>query len=199
MNKITPEIKLSSGEVYPIRRNRHILVEIEKVRAQDILTAEENKQFTLMQDAQNNLDRIAKRVAELEKEYYENFDDEIGEKYEKAKAQYNKVLNETIEVTSDTSVLDKISNELSSRMTFIVKEALRYNENGDIIRSTEEANEIWYQFVDEVGRVSVNEWTTLVFTYLSGADNDEEIPFVEMRRQAQEKKASMRKGIARVI
>lgn len=198
MAVMTPEIRLENGNSYTIRRNRIILCEIDKVRANKILNAEENKEFALIQDMGEKLNRIAKRVEELEAQYYESFDDEVGKIYEKAKAEYEKILTKTVELSS-SGVIEKIQNETTNKMEKVIIESIRYDVDGDEIRTEEEAKEIWLQYKAEVGNTIADEWLVYAFNYLAGSEGEEDVdPFVKMQKEKREKKALLKAGISKV-
>lgn len=198
MAVMTPEIRLENGNSYTIRRNRIILCEIDKVRANKILSAEENKEFALIQDMGEKLNRIAKRVEELEAQYYESFDDEVGKIYEKAKAEYEKILTKTVELSS-SGVIEKIQNETTNKMEKVIIESIRYDIDGNEIRTVEEAKEIWLQYKSEVGNTIADEWLVYAFNYLAGSEGEEDVdPFVKMQKEKREKKALLKAGISKV-
>ena len=200
MSKMIPTIKFENGEKYEIKRNRHILVEIDKLREDKVLTDEENSNYVLLQDKYARLEKLAKRVKELEDKYYESFDDKDAEVYERAKAHYDVILRETTEFEITTKgVNEKIQRATLNKVEMLIINALTLDENGNTIRPHDEAEAIWCSYVDEVGHETAKEWLLYAFNYLSGNDgaNDDD-PFIAEQRAKAERKANMRKGIAKV-
>jgi hypothetical protein len=200
MHKNIPTIKFENGEKYEIKRNRHILIEIEKMRGDNVLTDEESQNYVILQDKYSRLEKLAKRVKDLEDKYYETFGEDDGEIYERAKAHYDLMLRETTEFEISTKgVADKIQRATINKVEALVINALTMNELGETIRTRDEADSIWCSYVDEVGHETAKEWLLYAFNYLSGNDgaNDSD-PFIAEQKAKAERKANMRKGIATV-
>ena len=200
MRNIIPTLCFENGEKYEIKRNRHILVEIEKMRDDTVLTDEENQNYVVLQDKYSRLKKLADRVKELEDKFYETFDEKDGEIYERAKAHYDVMFRETTDFEISTrGVVEKIQRATINKVEALVINALTMNEKGDTIRTHDEADEIWCSYVDEVGHETAKEWLLYAFNYLSGNDgaNDDD-PFIAEQKAKAERKANMRKGIAKV-
>ena len=87
-----------NGKEYTIKRNRYLKAKFdEMVDKNSTMSNEEQKSYALLEEKYARLEKLALRVKELEDAYYEDFDDEAGALYEKAKAQYEKLLNETVD------------------------------------------------------------------------------------------------------
>ena len=199
MEKFVPTIELENGERYEIHRSRYIIKEIERVQKNSSLTDEDSKNYAILQDKYERLRKLAERVKELEDEYYEEFDSEVGEKLEKAKIFYDKLFAETAEFEIATNgVANKANRETINKIEGIVITALTFGANGAEIRPRDKAEEIWCAFVDERGHEAAQEWLIYAYNYLSGSDggNDTD-PFVKQARAKQEQKASMRRGISK--
>lgn len=199
MIKTIPTIKLENGAVYEIKRNRHIIVEIEKMQKNKGLTDEDNQNFVILQDKYNRLEAIAKRVKELEEKYFETFSEADGEIYNRARSEYERILADVTAFEIKTDGLNaRIQRESINRIEKIVIDALTRDDRGNEIRTCEEATEIWCTFVDEIGHESAKEWLAYTFNYLSGNDgaNDDD-PFVVAQREKAHQRANMRRGISR--
>ena len=199
MEKFVPTIELENGERYEIHRSRYIIKEIERVQKNSSLTDEDSKNYAILQDKYERLRKLAERVKELEDEYYEEFDSEVGETLERAKVAYEKLFAETAEFEIATKgVANKANRETINKIEQIVITALTFGANGAEIRDRKSAEEIWCTFVDERGHEATQEWLIYAYNYLSGSDggNDTD-PFVKQARAKQEQKASMRRGISK--
>jgi hypothetical protein len=76
--------------------------------------------------------------------------------------------------------------------------ALQIGEKGEVIRTYEEAEEIWCSFVDEVGNNAASEWLLYMVNYVAGNDADEENPFVaQAKAKAEQRAENMKKRIAK--
>lgn len=200
MSKIIPTIELENGKTYEIKRNRHILVQIDNMRHDSKISDTENQNYTLLQEKYLRLEKLAKRVQELEDEYYKDFDDRAGALYEKARIQYEKVLRETTEFEISTDgVVNKIRRELINSVEQLIINALTINDKGETIRSNAEANEIWCTYVDQIGHQAAQEWLLYAFNYLSGNDGDNDSnPFVMAQKDKALQKTKLKQGIAKV-
>lgn len=199
MRDIIPIIELENGERYEIRRSRFALCEIDRMRENSSLSGDESRNFALLQEKYNRLEKFAKRVAELEDEYLADFDEEKRVVYERAKEQYEKMLAEVtaFEVSTD-GVANKAQKETIDKMEQLVVSILCVDDKGNAVRSRSEAEDIWCRFVDKIGRESAREWLYYAFEYISGNGEVEEAdPFVKARREKAEQKAQMRKGIVK--
>ena len=198
MIKTIPTIKLESGEKFEIKRNRHIIAEIDKMQHDKALSDEDNQNFVILQDKYGRLETISKRVKELEAQYFETFATEDGEIYNRARAEYERVLADVTAFEIKTDGLNaRIQRESINRIEAIVINALMNDERGNNIRSHEDAEEIWCTFVDEIGHESAKEWLAYTFNYLSGNDGENDDPFVVAQREKINRKANMRRGISK--
>ena len=184
------------GKRYEIKRNRYLQAEFDKITNQNSsLTEEEEKSFVLLQDKYANLERIAKRAKELEDKYYETFDEEAGKLYERAKAEYNKTLNSVVEFeTMQKGIAQKVQNVGLSNAEQIVIRALQIDTDGKEIRTVKEANDIWCDYVDQVGKQTASNWLLYFVSYITGKDEDDD-PFVAQAKAKAEQRANMKKGL----
>ena len=184
MANLIPTITLENGNIYPIRRTRKILLDIEELQGRTSLTDEETKAYALLQDKYAKLERLSARVIELEEKYYESFDDADKAIYDRAKAAYDTLLDETITFELSTNGLTaKIQKDTLDKVEIVIINALCYNEMGETVRTREEATKIWCSFVDEIGKESASEWALYAFNYLTGADGgNENDPFINQAK-----------------
>jgi hypothetical protein len=199
MREIIPVIELEKGERYEIRRSRYALCEIDRLREVSALTDDDSRNFALLQEKYNRLEKFALRVAELEEEYLVDFDEEKRVIYERAKEQYEKMLAEvTAFEVATNGVANKAQKDTVDKMESLVISILCFDDQGATVRTREEAEDIWCRFVDKIGRENAREWLYYAFEYISGSSEVEETdPFVKSRREKAEQKAQMRKGIVK--
>ena len=196
MSRMIPTIYVD-GNSYEIKRNRYILCEIDKFRQKSVLTEDEQKSITILQDKYARLEKLARRLKELEDCYYTDFDDEIGAKYEKAKALYNELYADVADYEVKAQpALAKSQKAALDRMEQLVIFALTINStNGETIRTRTEAEDIWCHFVDEIGRENAAEWLTYAFAYLSGQDEENTDAFFVAAREKSKQAMNLRRGI----
>lgn len=192
-----PTITLENGNTYVIRRTRHILLDIEEMQGSTSLTEEDNKNFAILQDKYARLEKLSKRVKELEDKYFETFDEADEAIYARAKAQYEMLYAETIEFELKTDgVANKVQKETLNKIELVIIQALCYDNLGNTIRDYGEAEKIWCEFVDFVGKEYATEWLLYTFNYLTGADEGvDNDPFMTQAKAKAEQKANMKKGI----
>jgi hypothetical protein len=163
-----------------------------------VLTEEEQKSIAILQDKYARLEKLALRLKELEDKYFDTFDNLDGEKYYKAKTIYEEMFEDTVECEAKAQgALRKSQKVAIDRVEQLVIYALTIDyKNGETIRTTEEATEIWCKFVDEIGNDTAVEWLTYVFQYLNGADEENNDTFFVAARKKAEQSMNMRRGIA---
>lgn len=188
------------GKTYEIERNRYLQAELNKITEEnEDLSAEEEKSYALLQDRYARLEKLAKKVAELEDAYYENFEEDIRVVYERAKAQYEKMYEETVDFeVSQNGVAKKVQKVAIDNAEKVVVKALQIDNKGNKIREEQEALDIWCAYVDEVGRNSAVEWLLYFVNYLSGNDKVEDDPFVSQAKAKAEQRANMKKGVLKM-
>ena len=196
MSRMIPTIFVD-GKSYEIRRNRYILCEIDKFRQTAVLTDEEQKSIAILQDKYARLEKLARRLKELEDCYYNDFDDEIGARYEKARALYNELYADAAEYEAKAHpALAKSQKAALDRMEQLVIFALTINStNGETVRTHAEAEDIWCHFVDDIGRENAAEWLTYAFSYLSGQDEENTDAFFVAAREKSKQAMNLRRGI----
>lgn len=189
-----------NGTEYVITRNRYLQAKYEElVEESSTLTKEEQKSYALLEEKYQRLEKLALRVKELEDKYYEYFNEEAGALYEKAKAQYDKLLNETVDFElKQNGIANKVKQSAINNSEQLLIASLQLDNNGNQIRTVEEATEIWCSYVDEVGKSSAVEWLLWFVNYITGNDKVEDDPFVAQAKAKAEQKENMKKGLKKV-
>lgn len=111
MSKIHPYFEID-GNRYEFKRNRHLIAILDEIRREAKATDEEQRQYTKLLELQGKVERLAERKAEIEEEYYVDFDEENGELLEKCETAYNKAVSEYIEYEIATGITDKMQKEI---------------------------------------------------------------------------------------
>lgn len=184
------------GKKYEIKRNRYLQAEYDRIVSESSgLTEEEEKSFALLQDKYAGLERLAKRTKELEDKYYQTFEEKDGELYNRAKAEYDKVLKSVIEFEAmQKGIAQKVQNVGLSNAEMVLIRALQIDTSGQEIRSEVEANNIWCSYVDQVGKQTASNWLLYFISYITGKDEDDD-PFVAQAKAKAEQRANMKKGL----
>lgn len=188
-----------NGQKYEFKRNRFLLSELDKMKDSRALTNEDEHNFAKLQDMYARLERLAKRVKELEEKLYETFDKADEEIYKRAKAHYDEMFDEVSAFEFEANgVIAKAQKASLDRAEQLVLIALQRGEKGEIVRTYAEAEDVWCSFVDDVGKNVASEWLLYMVNYFAGNDADEENPFVAQAKAKAEQRANMKKGIKKV-
>lgn len=189
-----------NGNTYEIIRTRYLQAEFNRISEENKeLSPEDEKGYALLQDKYARLEKLSNRVKELEDKYYESFDDADGELYEKAKAQYDKVYQETIDFELNLNGIAKRVQKIAiDNAEKILIRALQIDKEGKEIRTYKEAEDIWCSYVDEVGKNTAVEWLLYFVNYVTGNDSVEDDPFVAQAKAKAEQKANMRQGLKKI-
>ena len=189
----------TNGKKYEIKRNRYLQAELEEIKSnneESTLSAQEQKNYAILQDKYSTLEKLAKKVKELEDKFYEKFDEKAGELYDRAKSYYDKVFAETAQFeVEQNGISQKVQKEAIDSAERLVIVALQKDEKGATIRSEEEATNIWCSYVDEAGQQTAIEWLMYFVNYVVGNDSVESDPFVAQAKAKAEQRANMRKGL----
>ena len=189
-----------NGNTYEIIRTRYLQAEFNRISEENKeLSPEDEKGYALLQDKYARLEKLSNRVKELEDKYYESFDDADGELYDKAKAQYDKVYQETIDFElSLNGIAKRVQKIAIDNAEKVLIRALQIDKEGKEIRTHKEAEDIWCSYVDEVGKNAAVEWLLYFVNYVTGNDSVEDDPFVAQAKAKAEQKANMRQGLKRI-
>lgn len=189
-----------NGNTYEILRTNYLLVQFEKIKQENHgLTAEEEQSLAILQDKYLRIERLAKRVLELEQKFYETFSEADEEIYNRAKAHYEKEYADVVKFEAEQNGISvKAQKNAVDNARRVVIKALQVDNKGNSIRTQEEATEIWNSFVEENGIEGETEWLTWFINFLTGRDKVEDDPFVAQAKAKAEQKAQMKKGILKV-
>ena len=195
--RITPYFELGKQR-YEIKRNRYLIAKLDEIKNENnIISSEDEQNIVKLQDKYSTLERLAKRVKELEDNYYETFDADDEAIYKRAKSHYDDVLDEVtrfeIETNGAMARAQQAGVDNAEKLVII---ALQKDDNGETIRTAEEAEEIWCSYVDKVGKSTAIEWLLYMVNYISGSDGEEEENlFISQAKAKREQKANMKNGI----
>lgn len=181
------------GQRYEIKRNRYLQAEFNDLKAEMQMTEDEQIAYAKETDFQNRLEKLLKRKEELYEKYLETFDEKDEEIYNKACIAYDKFIEENGKIQSIASKQQKKMVDIGEKL--IIK-SLQINEKGEKIRTSEEATDIWCNFVDDIGEYVAMEFIAFTLNYIVGTDEDAENPFLTQAKAKVEQKANMKKGLS---
>lgn len=199
MSKIYPYFDLD-GKRYVFRRNRALMLVLEEIREKNEATDEQQRQYAKLLELNDKVMKLSARKAELEEQYYEEFDDAVGELLVKCETAYKKVAEEYIEYEIKTKISATMERATLNSAELFVIEALQLDEKGNRIRNGKEAEAIWCSYVDEVGEQVAKQFLVLLVNHISGADEDtgDNDFFTQAKEKAEERANNRRNGLKRV-
>lgn len=182
------------GKRYEIKRNRYLQAEFDKMKGEKQFDDDEELEYVREQELQDKLEKLSKRKNELYDAYLETFSSEDEEKYNKACVAYDKLLEQ---LSNSKGITAKKRNEMIDMGEALIIKSLQINDEGEAIRTEEEAKEIWNDLVAENGAMFRIEFIVFTINYIMGNDEETENPFIAQAKAKAEQKANMRKGIAK--
>lgn len=191
--KITPFFTLN-GTRYEIKRTRYILAEYDRLGEESQLSNEDKENAIKAQTLMADIQKYAEKTDELEKKYFETFDDEDERKYLKAKALRDNTIQELAKLeaeTGSTSRLQKAGVDLLEKIA--IKALAEQYFSFDEVK----ARSVWEQYVDTIENKSeIVEWLSAMSECLFQDENEaEENSFLsQMRQKAQERAENRRKA-----
>ena len=183
------------GARYDIKRNRYLQAEFDEMKKSRSFSDDEELEYVREQELSEQLDKLSKRKDELYDKYLETFDEEDEAKFNKANMAYDILLQKLAE---SKGVIAKKRKELIEIGEALIIKALTMNDNGETIRTQNEAEHIWARFREEFGEVTKMEFVIFTINYIVGNDDDDmQNPFIAQAKAKAEQKANMKKGIAK--
>lgn len=183
-----------NGKSYEIKRNRYLQAEFDEMRSGLEMTDEEQVAYAKEQDFDARLEKLRVRKDELYEKYLETFDEADEDKYNKALAAYNRLIDEA---GSMESISGKQRKQMLDMGEKLIIKALQINAKGETIRTDDEANNIWASFVEENGKLTAIQFVMYTINYIVGGDEDIENPFIAQAKAKAEQRANMKKGIVK--
>ena len=186
-----------NGNTYEIKRTNYLVEEFTRIKNENKdLNIEDNQKLHMLTEKTARLEKLSKRVVELEDKFYETFDPKDEELYKKANEYFEKEYAEAVRFELELNGLTEKATQVGrNNATKLVIKALQVNHKGDTVRTEQEAKDIWNSYVEEVGLENSNEWLSCFLNFVTGRDEIDENPFVTQAKAKAEQKANMRKGI----
>ena len=184
-----------NGTRYTIKRTRYLQAEFDEIKKSRSFNDGEELEYVREQELTDQLEKLTKRKEELYDKYLTTFDDADQAMYEKARMAYDILL---VKLSETRGVTAQKRKELIEIGELLIVKALQVNENGDKIRSEQEAIDIWEMFRVEFGDAVKIEFVIFTINYIIGNDDDDNVnPFIAQAKAKAEQKANMKKGIAK--
>jgi hypothetical protein len=184
-----------NGKKYEIKRNRYLQAEFDEMKNDLEMSNEEQISYSNQLEMEDKIRKLSERKDELYNKYIETFSDEDLEMYEKANKAYNVFIEQYSEMQNIVGKQRKAMIDIGEKL--IIK-ALQIDNEGNKIRSEEEATTIWEDFVVEYGQYTSMEFVIFTINYIIGNDDEIENPFIAQAKAKAEQKANMKKGIQKV-
>lgn len=197
--KLYPYFEVN-GERYDFHRSRFLIVELEKIRESAEVADDDQKNVVKLQEMYRRVAKLKQCAEELFDEYCETFSDEAEEKYERANAKYNELLDQTMDFELNSNdALHRLNKTVIDNAEKLVVIALQRDDKGEVIRSKEEAEKIWCAYVDDVGQKVAQEWLNAFVEHISGNDEQEDDnPFLAQAKARAEQASNRRAGLAKI-
>lgn len=184
-----------NGTRYTIKRNRYLQAEFDEMKKSRQFNDDEELEYVREQELTEQLEKLSKRKNELYDKYLDTFDEEDEAKYNKARMAYDILL---VKLSETKGVTAQKRKELVEIGEALIIKALQIDDNGNTIRTHEEAKDIWDSFREEFGEVTKVEFIVFTINYIIGNDDDDTVnPFIAQAKAKAEQKANMKKGIAK--
>ena len=179
-----------NGKRYEIKRTRYLMAEFDKQKSEIELTADEEVQIAKEEEKSNALEKLSKRKEELYDKYLETFDEGDYEVYNRACSAYDRLLDEIGKLENVSAKHRQKTIDVAER---IIIRSLQLNEDGEEIRTADEANDIWCAYVDEFGKIAAMQFVVFAANYIVGNDEENENPFVAQAKAKAEQRAQKRR------
>lgn len=189
MERIIPFFEVD-GKRYEIKRTRYLLAEYDKLSNNAELSKEDRANAVKAQSLIADVQKYGEKMKELEKVFWETFDDVDERKYLKAKELYEKALDELtrLEVESgSTTKLQKAGIDILEKIA-IMGLSEQYDMDYD------KAQNLWEKYVDIIGKENAVEWLSGMSECLFASDDEvDENSFLAQMRTRRENKANIRR------
>lgn len=198
--KLSPFFEVN-GNRYEIRRSRFLMVELEKIRESSNVADDDQKNIVRLREKYDRLAMLKQRADELYNIYLESFSDEAQAMYEKAQAAYDKLFEEVSQFELNSNdLLHRLNKTVIDNAENLVIIALQRGDNGKVIRSKEEAENIWCAYVDEVGQKVAQEWLNALIEHITGEDEraDDNSFLAQAKARAEQQAENRKAGLAKI-
>lgn len=197
--KLAPYFEVN-GNRYEIHRSRYLMTELEKLSESSNIEDDAGEKLVKLREQALKLDKIKRRSEELYDAYLETFSPEAEELYKRAQAEYEKLFNEVMPQLGKNGVLNRVKKAGVDNSEKLVITALQRDESGKVIRSKEEAEEIWGSYVDEVGQEIAEEWLDAFTLHITGKDEQESDNsfLAQAKARAEQQSENRKQGLAKI-
>lgn len=182
------------GKKYVIKRTRYLQAEFDEMKRRASIDDNDDIEYIREKELIEQANRLGERKEELYEKFLETFSDEDEAKYNKACEAYDKLL---VRLSETKGVIAKNRRQMMDIGVEIILKSLQTNEDGETIRTEDEAKNIWHDFRVEFGDMIVNDFIIFTLNYIIGNDEENENPFIAQAKAKAEQKANMKKGISK--
>lgn len=195
MEKLKP-IFTVNGKDYEIKRTRALMVEFQKLSKQNRLAEEDANNYLEIQNTFNELQEELELVGEKMKEAREEYLDDPTNAEKKAKFNALKQLyKETQEplINANSKEMDFL-NKSTKILLDNYEKAIIFAISEQHNMSKSSAEELWAEFVDEVGTAEASQWIYAIGDTLFNQEANEN-DFLARKRVQQQKMLEARRQI----
>lgn len=185
-----------NGKDYEIKRTRALMVEFQKLSKQNRLAEEDANNYLEIQNTFNELQEELELVGEKMKEAREEYLDDPTNADKKAKFNALKQLyKETQEplINANSKEMDFL-NKSTKILLDNYEKAIIFAISEQHNMSKSSAEELWAEFVDEVGTAEASQWIYAIGDTLFNQEANEN-DFLAMKRVQQQKMLEARRQI----
>ena len=164
MEKIIPYFELN-GKRYEIKKTRFLMAQYDKLREENLTTEANRASVIKSQKALDEFNELSEKYEEIKKAHFSDITNkELTEQYKAFKEEYNAAAEEVIKIQSqDDGVMalqKKIVDTLEKiAILGIAEQYFGYGKDGIMAKEAyDKAQEVWCEYVDEVGKNTASEW-----------------------------------------
>lgn len=197
--KLSPYFEVN-GERYEIRRSRYLMCELEKIRETSNVADDDQKNIIKLREKYSRLATAKQRADKLFDDYMETLSDESKEVYDRAQSVYDKLFEEVSQFELGANdVLHRLNKTVIDNAESLVIIALQRDSDGKVVRSKEEAENIWCAYVEEVGQKIAQEWLNALIAHITGEDErEDDNPFLAQAKARAEQAKNRNAGLEKV-
>lgn len=182
--RVIPFFELD-GRRYEIRPTRYLYCQYDELRQTAQISNEDKVNAAILGKMTSDVQRLGKRVSELEEQYFKTFDENDERIYQKALEKFGEKYEELARFEIETGIT---TNQTKATIDLLEKVAIMGLQESNELTSLQ-AKEVWEQFVENVGKNVARDWLFDFNECLFNREAEEgEVPFLDQMRARENKK-----------
>lgn len=183
--RVIPFFELD-GKRYEIRPTRYLYCKYDEYRQSAQISKEDKVNAAILGRLTSDVQRIGNRVSELEKKYFESFNELDEVAYQKALDLFARKYEELARFEIETGIT---TNQAKATLDILEKIAIIGLQESNDLATYEQAKEIWEKFVESVGKNVATDWLLNLNECIFNREVEEgELPFLDQMRERENKK-----------